>query len=331
MFGTAISDNMSIARFDGEFWTNPEVVSSRSLSLHPGAHALHYGSACFEGLKAHRGVDGRIRLFRPLDHARRLKESAASMLLPPPPVTLVTELIDLAVAANSEDVRVAPASLYVRPTLLGTMVDIGAASRPSVEAVLYVLTSPVGDYFSGGLRPLTLLVETEVPRTVPHFGMVKAGANYALALRSTLEARKAVAADQVLFCPNGIVEETGASNFFYFDGSTVVTPSPTPAFLHGVTRDTVICLARARGFTVDERHLPTAELLARARRSRAEAWLSGTGAGLAPVGTLVSGGQRVPVGTSEIGPTVTVLRQDLAAMQRGAAGDPYGWLRVVEA
>ena len=240
-------------------WSAPTVVSSDELVLHPGAHALHYGSACFEGLKAHRHPDGRVVAFRADRHTERLRQSAERLHLPVPPTDLVETLLDSAIDANEAVAPVPPGSLYLRPTLLGTDVTIGSAAAPSLTAILYVLACPVGDYLPP--RPLTIVVETETPRTTPQFGVVKAGANYAMALSPIMEAREQWDADQVLFAPGGRLEETGASNVLLLDGHHVMTPELTDAYLHGVTRDSLLQLARQRGWQVEERHVTVDECL----------------------------------------------------------------------
>ncbi len=225
-FGSVFAPEMSVARFDGAVWSAAETVELDSFSLHPGTHALHYGSSCFEGLKAHRQPDGSVRSFRPDAHVARLRQSAARLCLPVPPAELATELIELAVAAAGHLTPASPGALYVRPTMLGTDITIGSAAAPSATAMVYVLACPVGEYLPPGR--LTVAVETVTPRTTPQFGVVKTGANYAMALAPIMEARRRSGADQVLFAPGGVVQETGASNVLLLDGDELRRrPSPT--------------------------------------------------------------------------------------------------------
>jgi branched-chain amino acid aminotransferase len=158
--------------------------------------------------------------------------------------------------------------------------------------------------------------------------MVKSGANYVMALRPTLDAKKALGADQVLFAPGGLVQETGASNFMLIDAERVVTPALTSSFLHGVTRDSLLRLAVDLGYAVEERDVSVDEVVEWARRPDAEAGLSGTAAVLAPVGTLVHRGERVAVGNGGIGEHTMRLRTALTDLHVGAAPDPYGWLTL---
>ena len=328
-FGTAFTPLMSLARWARGEWAVPELVPVAPLSIHPGAHVLHYGSACFEGLKAHRGVDGTVRIFRLDRHVDRMQASAAVLELPIPPADLLAAMIVDVVRAGLAAVPEPPGSLYLRPTLVGTEANIGAAAHPTEEAALFVLASPVGDYFAGGLRPLTLAIEVEQPRTTPQFGRVKTGANYAMALGTARRAARHFGADQVLFAPGGHVEETGASNFFLLDGTRLVTPALTDAFLHGVTRDSILRIGQDLGYRIEERPVTVDEVVAWAGRPDGEAALSGTAAGLAPVGRIVHHGEPVDLGTGGIGRHTLRLRQALADIHTAARPDPDHWLTPV--
>ena len=160
-------------------------------------------------------------------------------------------------------------------------------------------------------------------------GMVKSGGNYASALQPIMKARAAVQADQVLFCPNGDVQETGAANFLLIDGNEIITKALDASFLHGVTRDSILTLARDRGMKVSERELTVDELLERAVKPGAEAALSGTAAVLTPVGTLIHAGKEYQVGNGQGGATTNALRQALNDIQWGKSADTHGWLSRV--
>lgn len=323
-FGSVLAHRMVSSRTRQGVYRPWDVHPVEPLALHPATHALHYGSACFEALKAHRGDDGVVRIFRLGDHVARLRASAAALCLPVPPTDLVTAMVCAAVESNLDEVPAAPGALYLRPTLLGADASIGAAATPSEEALLFVLASPVGDYFAGD-RPLTVYVETDVPRSTPQFGAVKAGANYATALGVIQRARTEHGADQVLFAPDGDVQETGASNFVLIDDRRVVTKALDGSFLHGITRDSLLQIARHLGYTVEERAVDVDEL--RAWTSTGEAALTGTAAVLAGVGTLVLQGSRIPVGDGSVGAHTTRLRDALLGVQRGSAADQWGWCR----
>jgi branched-chain amino acid aminotransferase len=328
-FGTVLVDHMSVARWARGTWDAPKLGALEPLALHPAAHVLHYGSACFEGLKAHRGVDRVVRVFRLDSHVRRMQASAKVLVLPVPRTEMLTDMIIDVVRASLTDVPDAPGSLYLRPTLIGTEENIGGAAHASSEAMLFVLASPVGDYFTGGVRPLVLAVETERPRTTPQFGMVKSGANYAMALGPTMRATEELGIDQILFAPGGQVQETGASNFLLVDAERVITAELTESFLHGVTRDSVLHIAADLGYSVEERPVTLDEVLAWAARPDAEAALSGTAAVMSGVGQLIHQGERITVGNGGVGPHTTALRQALTDIHAAKRADAHHWLTPV--
>jgi branched-chain amino acid aminotransferase len=325
-FGSVPAPTMVVSEVVDGVFGPLAAVPVAPLPIHPFAHALHYGSTCFEGLKAHRGADGIVRLFRPDRHVARMRRTAELLCLPVPDATLLHEAIRQAVVTNLEVVPDAPGALYLRPMLIGTDANIGAAAAPSGDALLIVLASPVGDYFAGGTRALKLLLETDLPRTTPQFGEAKAGANYVMALGVTLRAKERYGVDQVLFAPGGDVQETGAANFLLLDDDRVITKALDGSFLHGVTRDSVLTLARGLGYAVEERHLGVDELLG----WNGEAALAGTAAVLSGVGTLVHDGAEVRIGAGTVGPNTERLRAALLAVQRAEAPDAHGWTVPVD-
>lgn len=323
-FGTVFSEQMPLARFANGSWSEAEVVPVAPLSIHPGAHVLHYSSTCFEGLKAFRMPDGASRIFRLDRHLQRFCDSVAMLCLPIPPVELLEKMIRQVVALSEKDVPPPPGALYLRPTMIGTEANIGAAGTPPAEALLYVLASPVGDYFAGGGRALRILIEDQAMRTTPGFGQAKTGGNYAAALRHVVNAKAKYNADQVLFCPGGDVQETGASNFFLLDDQRLLTKPLDSSFLHGVTRDSVITLARSLGYEVIERDFTVEEVKDWIRTG--EAALSGTAAVLSGVGTFIHEGREYQVADGKVGPNTQRLREALVAIQSGLAEDKFGWL-----
>jgi len=320
-FGTVAAPLMVVAQARDGVFSAAETLPTAPIELHPFAHVLHYGSACFEGLKAHPGDDGVERLFRHDRNVARMRRTAELLCLPVPDADLLTGMIDAAVRANLDAVPAPPGALYVRPLLFGTEPNIGAAASPSASAMLMVIASPVGDYFAGGIRPLKLLVETDLPRTTPQFGEAKAGANYVMALGVTRRARAELGCDQVLFAPGGSVQETGAANFLLIDEDRVVTRALDSSFLHGITRDSILTIARDLGMRVEERDVTVDELLS----WPGEAALSGTAAVLSGVGTLVVDGREHTIGDGQVGPTTLRLREALLDVQRGRVADVHGW------
>jgi branched-chain amino acid aminotransferase len=259
----------------------------------------------------------------------RMQQSSQLLSLPAFDVSLLQQMITDVVKHFSDDVPQPPGSMYIRPTHVGTEAAIGKAASPTSSSMLYVLLSPVGDYFSGGDKTLRLLLEENGSRCAAHMGMVKSGGNYASALQPILQARASVNADQVLFCPNGDVQETGAANFLLIDGNEIITKALDSSFLHGVTRDSILTIARDMGMTVSERELSVDELIERASKPDSEAALSGTAAVLAPVGTLIHNGKEFPVGDGRSGATTLKLRKALNDIQWGKALDTHGWLTKI--
>jgi branched-chain amino acid aminotransferase len=255
-----------------------------------------------------------VHAFRADAHVARLRTSASRLHLPVPPVDLATAMFQAAVEANVDVTPAPPGSLYLRPTLLGTDPTIGAAAHPSHGAVFFVLASPVGDYLPP--RPLTIAVETVTPRTTPQFGSVKSGANYAMALGTIQRARAQHQADQVLFAPGGEIEETGASNVILLNGTHLVTPALTDSFLHGVTRRSLLEMARHLGWTVEERPVSLDECVEWVQRPGGELALAGTAAVIGSVGTLVVGDRRIEVAVSS-GGSAAELRRRLIDVQTG--------------
>ncbi|MBJ7539308.1 branched-chain amino acid aminotransferase [Marinomonas transparens] len=328
-FGTEFMPKMALARFENNKWSDAELVSSDSISMHPAAHVLHYSSTCFEGLKAFRHEDGSVHVFRMDQNIKRLAQSSRFLYLPEIDEVQVAKMIVDSVAQFATEVPVPPGSMYLRPTHIGTEAAVGKAAAPSDTSMLFVLLSPVGDYFTGGAKALRLLLDETGMRCAPHMGMIKSGGNYASALGPITKAKAEVQADQVLFCPNGDVQETGAANFLLIDGNEILTKGLDSSFLHGVTRSSILTLAADMGMTVTERDLTVAELIERAAKPEVEAVLSGTAAVLTSVGTFIHKDKEYKVGTGKPGPIADKLRQALNDIQWGKAEDKHNWLTKI--
>jgi len=326
-FGSVFMPEMALSEFNGERWSEPKMVASDSISLHPGAHVLHYASTCFEGLKAFRHSDNSVKIFRMDANIARFAQSSRLLALPEINSDQTRQMIVMAVSRFAEQAPEVPGSLYIRPTHIGTEPAIGKAASPSTTSMQYVLVSPVGDYFAGGAdTALRLLLEEDGMRCAPHMGRIKSGGNYASALLPTLTAKRDLKVDQILFCPGGDVQETGAANFLLIDGDTIITKALDSSFLHGITRDSILTLARDQGMTVEERSLSVDELLERSQKPHCEATLSGTAAVLTPVGALLHKGKEYRVGNGKAGPITSRLRKALNDVQWGRAEDKHGWL-----
>jgi branched-chain amino acid aminotransferase len=256
-----------------------------------------------------------------------MQRSATSLHLPVPDAEQLANMVIDLVRTQIDDIPEPPSSLYLRPTLIGTLPNIGAAAAPSTEATLFVIASPVGDYFAGGAKPLKLLVEENRARSTEQLGSTKTGGNYAGALGPTLAAKEKYGVDQVLFCPHGDVQETGAANFLLLSDDEIITKALDTSFLHGMTRASFLTLANDLGYRVNERHFTVDELLDWVETY--EAALSGTAATLTPVGVLVYNGKEILVRDGSGGPNVEKLRDALQAIQYGDAADTHGWLTKV--
>src|SRR5580693_9471546 len=273
-FGTLLTSHMAVATYQGGRWSASELKPVAPIELSPAAHVLHYASTCFEGFKAFRHADGSVHAFRMDRHIERMRQSARQLVLPEPDAAQLADMVRSVIERCRAEVPEAPGALYLRPILFGTTANIGAAATPANEALLLVLASPVWDYFAGGMKPLRILVDDENTRSAAQMGMVKTGGNYAAAIGPTLAARAKYQVDQVLFCPGGEVQETGAANFLLLRQGELLTRSLDTTFLHGVTRDSLLTLARDNGYAVSERVFNVKEMLQWVQTG--EATLSGT-------------------------------------------------------
>ncbi|MDH3587858.1 MAG: branched-chain amino acid aminotransferase [Gammaproteobacteria bacterium] len=326
-FGSKFASHYATSSFRNGCWTPGEIVPVAKLLLHPAAHVLHYGSTCFEGLKAYRHEDGSVHIFRLDRHVERMRNSARLLCLPEPDEEHLSRTICGLVAASRDEVPAYPSALYLRPVLIGVDPNIGSAARPSDDALLYVLASPVGEYFQAGENPLRLWLEDRQMRTTPEFGEVKTGGNYASALRHVMQAKENHGVDQVLFCPNGDVQETGAANFLLLNDEAVITKRLDGSILPGITRASILELARQAGYRVEERDIDIAEMLEWVKTG--EAALSGTAAVLAGVGALLHGTHEYPVNGGQIGANTKRLRTLLMDIHSGRRPDSAGWLTKI--
>jgi branched-chain amino acid aminotransferase len=327
-FGTVLASQMAVASYQDGRWSEHEFMKYGPIEMSPAIHAIHYGSACFEGFKAYRWADGSINVFRMDKHIARMQKSAECLVMPKPDPAQLAAMVTGVIDRVRGEVPEAPGALYLRPTLFGTGASIGGATAPATEAMLVVLASPVWDYFAKGEKALRIYVEEEITRTSTLMGQVKAAGNYAAALGPTIAARQQHQADQVVFCPGGSVQETGAANFLLIREGRILTRSLDTQFLHGVTRDSILTIAPKLGFQVEERQFTVDEMLEWVKDG--EAALCGTAAVLSGVGTLVrKGGKEIPVGGGDVGPHTKRLRQALVSMQRGEIPTPAGWITRV--
>jgi branched-chain amino acid aminotransferase len=314
-------------------WHDARIEPYGPIELDPAASSLHYAQAVFEGLKAFRGVDGAVRLFRPDRNAARFHQSCDRMCIPRLPEGAFLEAVERAVA---QDLSWVPseegAALYIRPFVFATEAFLGV--RPAKQYAFMVLMSPVGAYYSKGFGPVRIWVERHAVRAARGgIGAAKAAANYAASLHAATAAT-ARGYDQVLWtdaAEHRYVEEVGTMNFFLHIGDEIVTPSlDSGTILPGVTRDSVIQLLRERGETVVERPITVDEVVEAHRAGTLkEAFGTGTAAVISPVGALGFEDGDLTVGDGGVGPLSKSLFDEVQALQRGEAEDRWGWTRVV--
>lgn len=329
-FGRYFSDHMLLLDYAPDRgWHEPRVVPYAPLPLDPAACVFHYGQALFEGLKAFRGPDDKVRIFQLARHGQRLSQGVERLCMPPIDPELVTDCIREMVRTDQDWVPRAPGTaLYIRPTLIGTEAFLGV--RPATRFLFFVISSPVGAYYAEGLAPIRLWVEQRYVRAARGgLGAVKAGANYACSLRAAEEAKRRGYA-QVLWLDAGqhrYIEEAGTMNVFVRIGDELITPPLEGSILAGVTRECVITLAREWGFQVSERPLSMDEIhAADTRGDLREVFGSGTAAVISPVGELGHGDGKIVLNRGQIGELSQRLYREINAIQHAHVPDRHGWL-----
>ena len=332
-FGTVFTDHMFVANFEEEKgWYDPRIEPYGPLSLDPATAVLHYGQSLFEGLKAFRGKDGRIRLFRPQKHVDRLNRTARRMCIPTIDPDLILKSWTTLVDVDREWVPSAVGtSLYIWPTVIASEPFLGV--RPARQYLYYVIVSPVGPYYPEGLAPTKIKVIDNYVRAVAGgLGEAKTSANYAASLYAAEEA-KHEGFTQVLWL-DGVehkyIEEVGTSNIMLRIGDEVITPPLGGTILAGVIRDSALTLLKSWGVRVSERPITIDEVVAAADNGTLrEVWATGTAAVISPVGELAYKGRRLVVNEGRIGDLAQRLYDTIVSIQYGAAPDPHGWTVTV--
>jgi len=309
-------------------WDGGILTADESLPMHMAATCLHYGQACFEGLKAFEQKNGNVVLFRVEENAARIVRSCRKIFMQPPSEEMFIDAVIRVVQANR---RFVPpygtgASLYIRPLVIGTGPQVGV--KPAEEYLFLVFVTPVGPYFKHGFRPVDLVVEEEYDRAAPNgMGDVKVGGNYAAGLRASIRARERGFTD-VLYLDareKKYIDESGPANFFGItpDGR-YVTPR-SESILQSITNKSLLTLAQEIGLRTEERKVPVDEL-----STFQEAGCCGTAAVITPVGSVTWGERKFvfcPNGSA--GKYCTELYKRLVGIQVGECPDPYGWTRIV--
>jgi branched-chain amino acid aminotransferase len=311
-------------------WGNLEVTDSEYLQVHMASTGLHYGQEAFEGLKAYRGKDGRIRLFRWEENAKRMINSARGILMAEVPVELFKEAIFKVVKLNEKFVPPygSGASLYIRPLLFGSGPEVGV--NPSKEYTFMVFVTPVGPYFKGGVKPVNMLICRKYDRAAPNgTGTYKVGGNYAASLRAIVEAREQGYANSLFLDAREkkYIDECGPANFFGIKGNHYVTPK-SESILPSITNKSIITIAESMGMTTERRKIAVDEL-----SEFDETGACGTAAVISPIGKIIDPETNKIYEyckNGEPGPVQMKLYRKLVDIQTGDAPDEFGWISIVE-
>jgi branched-chain amino acid aminotransferase len=330
-FGKVFTDHMVTIEWDEDRgWYSATLGPRGPLSLDPACAVLHYAQEIFEGLKAYRLADGTMALFRPEQNARRFNHSADRLAMPHVPEDVFVEAIRQLVLADRDWFpTVEGGSLYVRPFMIATEAFLGV--RPAKQYKFLVIVSAAGNYFKSGAPAVSIWVSQDYTRAAPGgTGAAKCGGNYAASLVPHANAVRR-GHDQVCFldaAEHRWVEELGGMNlFFVLDDGTLITPPLTGTILAGITRDSLITLAREDGLTVVEERYAIDQWRADAESGRlTEAFACGTAAVVTAIGKVASRDGEFVVGSGGTGQTTQRLRDKLVAIQRGTAEDRHGWV-----
>lgn len=314
---------------DGK-WGDIEVSTSDKIEMHIAATALHYGQEIFEGLKAFRGKDGKIRIFRPWENARRIRESARGILMSEIPEDKFIEMVTKVVELNERFVPPygSGASLYIRPLEIGMSARVGV--KPADEYCFMVLVTPVGPYFKGGFKPTNICIMRQYDRVAPcGTGRWKVGGNYAASLTAGEHAHELGYSAVLYLDPKEkkYLDECGPANFYAIKDGKYITPK-SDSILPSITNDTLMQLARDFGMEVEQRHITVDEI-----PDFQEAAACGTAAVTSPVGEiddLDTGKKYVIAKDGKPGPITTRFYDTLEAIRLGEAEDPHGWNLVLD-
>ncbi len=332
-FARTFSDHMFIVEYDeGQGWHDARIVPYGPLCLDPASPIFHYAQEIFEGTKVYKLADGEIGSFRLRDNARRMNRSADRICMPALDEDFQVEAISRLVDLDRDWVPSSEGtSLYIRPTMISDGSSLGAHSAS--RFIYFVICSPTGSYYPEGMKPIRIRIEQRYVRAVKGgMGRAKTGGNYAASFKATKEAMDA-GFNQVLWLDGReqkYVEEVGAMNMMFVIDDKIVTAELGDTILPGVTRDSVITLAKERGIEVEERRVGVEELYeAHAEGRLSEAFGTGTAAVISPVGELQYMGKSIIINNKEIGPMAQMFYDTLNAIQRQTAEDKHGWTAVL--
>ncbi|MFI5864805.1 branched-chain amino acid aminotransferase [Streptomyces sp. NPDC051546] len=329
-FGRHFTDHMVTVKWtEGRGWHDAELVPYAPLSMDPANMTLHYAQTIFEGLKAYKQPDGTVATFRPQANAERFQASARRMAMPELPTELFIDACD---ALIKQDRAWVPdsgeASLYLRPFMFATEVGLGV--RPANEFLFIVIASPAGAYFPGGVKPVSVWLSEEYVRAAKGgTGAAKTGGNYAASLVAQAQAAEH-GCDQVVWLDaveHRWIEEMGGMNLYFVYGDRIVTPELTGSLLPGITRDSLLTIARDLGYTAEEGRITTEDWKRdNENGTLTEVFACGTAAVITPVGSVKSERANWTQGTGEPGEVTMKLRKALLDLQTGHQADTHGWM-----
>ncbi len=328
-FGYVKTDVNVRSYYKGGKWSALEFSKDEYFPIHISATSLHYGQEAFEGLKAYRGKDGKVRLFRWIENAKRMQYTAKGLLMAQVPESLFHEALVEAVKRNE---RFIPpygtgATLYIRPLLIGTGGEIGV--KPASEYMFIVFVTPVGPYFPEGINPTKIAIIRDSDRAAPlGTGTFKVGGNYAASLRGTMKAHDVGCSSPMYLDAKEkkYVDEIGAANFFGIKGNTYITPKST-SILESITNKSIMQLAKDMGMTVEQRPLLLEEI-----ETFDEVGACGTAAVISPIGTIIDidkGKEYHFCKDGKAGPVSTKLYNKLVGIQYGDIEDTHGWTEII--
>jgi branched-chain amino acid aminotransferase len=329
-FGYIKTDyNIRCSYKDGK-WGKLEISDSEYIDIHIAATALHYGQEAFEGLKAYMGKDGKIRLFRWEENAKRMISSAEGVKMAPFPFELFREALYKVIQLNKRFVPPygSGATLYIRPLLYGSGAEVGV--KPASEYTFLVFVTPVGPYFKDGIKPVNMLICRDYDRAAPlGTGIYKVGGNYAASLRAIIAARDGGYANTIFLDAREkkYIDECGPANFFGIKDNTYVTPK-SESILNSITNMSLIEIARSLGMKTERRQIPVEELA-----SFAETGACGTAAVISPIARIVDPEKNMIYEYCKEGvPGIETMRlyNKLVAIQAGDEPDEFGWITIVD-
>lgn len=314
---------------DGK-WSKPEVSDSEYLNIHMAATGLHYGQEVFEGLKAYMGKDGKIRLFRWEENAKRMRLSAEGIKMAAVPIELFRDAIFQAIKLNKHFVPPygTGATLYIRPLLFGSGAEVGV--KPSLEYIFLVFVTPVGPYFRDGIKPVNMMICRNVDRAAPMgTGTFKVGGNYAASLRALIAAKEGGYSSAIFLDAREkkYIDECGPANFYGIKGDKYITPKSN-SILNSITNMSLIEIAEAMGMKTERRSIPVEEL-----STFSEVGACGTAAVITPIAKIVDPDKNMVYEyctDGKPGPVTMKLYNKLSAIQNGDEPDEFGWITLVD-